>query len=108
MERPGNKDIQFALHANYGSNVERYHDWHTYFRTYQPPALVVWGEHDFVFASAGAEAYRTDLAWVELHFLDAGHFALETKAGEIAKHIRGFLSRIPVAARAVPSGGPGR
>ena len=27
MERPGNKDIQLALHANYGSNVERYEQW---------------------------------------------------------------------------------
>jgi hypothetical protein len=42
------------------------------------------------FASEGAEAYRKDLMHVELHMLDAGHFALETNASEIAAFIRGF------------------
>jgi pimeloyl-ACP methyl ester carboxylesterase len=90
MDRPGDKEIQFALHANYGSNVEHYDGWHAYFRKYQPPALVVWGKGDFVFTPAGAEAYRKDLKHVELHFLNAGHFALETNASEIAGFIRGF------------------
>src|ERR1700744_329279 len=54
MDRPGNKDIQFVLHANYGSNVERYPEWHDYFRKFQPPALIVWGKGDFVFLPAGA------------------------------------------------------
>jgi pimeloyl-ACP methyl ester carboxylesterase len=91
MERPGNKDIQFALQSNYGSNLERYDEWHRYFREHQPPALVVWGKGDFVFAPGGAAAYRNDLDDVELHMLDAGHFALETTAAEIADRIRNFL-----------------
>ena len=90
MDRPGDKEIQFALHANYGSNVERYDEWHAYFQKYQPPALIVWGKHDFVFLPAGAEAYRKDLKHVELHMLNAGHFALETSAREIAGDIREF------------------
>jgi pimeloyl-ACP methyl ester carboxylesterase len=90
MDRPGNKEIQFTLHANYGSNIERYEEWHEYFRKFQPPTLVVWGKYDFVFLPGGAEAYRRDLNEVELHLLDAGHFALETNAAEIAAHIRGF------------------
>ncbi len=90
MDRPGNKEIQFALHANYGSNVDRYAEWHAYFRKYQPPTLIVWGKGDFVFLPAGAEAYRKDLKHVELHLLDAGHFALETNAAEIAGFIRAF------------------
>jgi pimeloyl-ACP methyl ester carboxylesterase len=90
MDRPGNKEIQFALHANYGSNIERYDGWHAYFRKFQPPALVVWGQGDFVFTPAGAEAYRRDLKHVELRLLNAGHFALETNAVEIAGYIRGF------------------
>jgi pimeloyl-ACP methyl ester carboxylesterase len=92
MDRPGNKELQFELHANYGSNVARYDEWHAYFRKHQPPALVVWGKGDFVFAVAGAEAYRKDLKKAELHLLDAGHFALETHAAEIAGHIRRFLT----------------
>jgi pimeloyl-ACP methyl ester carboxylesterase len=90
MDRPGDKDIQFALHANYGSNVERYAEWHAYFRQHQPPTLIVWGKGDFVFLPAGAEAYRKDLTHVELHLLEAGHFALETNAAQIAGFILGF------------------
>jgi pimeloyl-ACP methyl ester carboxylesterase len=93
MDRPGNKEIQFALHVDYGSNVERYDEWQAYFRARQPPALVVWGEHDFVFAPAGAAAYRRDLKNVEVHMLDAGHFALETHAPAIADHMRRFLGQ---------------
>jgi pimeloyl-ACP methyl ester carboxylesterase len=92
MDRPGDKEIQFVLHANYGSNVERYDEWHAYFRKYQPPALIVWGRNDFVFLPAGAEAYRKDLQHVELHMLNAGHFALETNAAEIARYIRDFAA----------------
>jgi pimeloyl-ACP methyl ester carboxylesterase len=90
MDRPGDKEIQFALHANYGSNLDHYAEWHAYFRKFQPPALIVWGKGDFVFTPAGAEAYRKDLKQVELHMLNAGHFALETNASEIAGFIRGF------------------
>jgi pimeloyl-ACP methyl ester carboxylesterase len=90
MDRPGDKEIQFALHANYGSNIEHYDEWHAYFRQFQPPALIVWGKGDFVFTPAGAEAYRKDLKHVEFHMLNAGHFALETNAVEIAGYIRAF------------------
>ncbi len=99
MDRPGNKEIQFALHVNYGSNVERYEEWHEYFRAFQPATLVVWGERDFVFAVGGAEAYRKDLNDIEVHLLKAGHFALETNAAEIAAHIRRFMTQ------ATPIGG---
>jgi pimeloyl-ACP methyl ester carboxylesterase len=93
MDRPGNKDIQYALHANYASNFDKYDEWHAYFRRYQPPTLVVWGEGDFVFGVPGAKAYQKDLNTIEMHFLDASHFALETSAPEIARHIRSFLGR---------------
>lgn len=91
MDRPGNKDIQYALQANYGSNVERYDEWHGYFREHRPPTLVLWGKGDFIFAEAGAHAYRRDLPDAEIHIFDAGHFALETDAPEIASRIDAFL-----------------
>jgi pimeloyl-ACP methyl ester carboxylesterase len=93
MDRPGNKLIQFAIHANYGSNVERYPEWHEYFRTHQPPAVVAWGKHDPIFAVGGALAYAKDLKSVETHLLEAGHFALETHAAQIAPIVREFLLR---------------
>jgi pimeloyl-ACP methyl ester carboxylesterase len=93
MDRIGNKDIQYALHANYASNFDRYEEWQAYFRRHQPPTLVVWGKGDFVFSVPGAEAYKRDLKTIELHVLDgAGHFALETHAAEIAGLIRTFLA----------------
>jgi pimeloyl-ACP methyl ester carboxylesterase len=95
MDRPGNKAIQLVLHRNYGSNVERYDEWHAYLRARQPPTLVVWGRGDFVFAPEGASAYRIDLPRAEIHLLDAGHFALETHAAEIADRIRAFLCDAP-------------
>jgi pimeloyl-ACP methyl ester carboxylesterase len=93
MDRPGNKAIQLEMHANYGSNVERYDEWHAYFREHQPPTLVAWGRGDEVFAPAGAEAYRKDLTSLEVHMLDTGHFALETHSHEIAQLIRAFCAR---------------
>jgi pimeloyl-ACP methyl ester carboxylesterase len=95
MDRPGNKEIQYALHANYASNFARYDEWHRYFRQHQPRALIVWGRGDFVFLVPGAEAFRQDLQSVDLHVLDgAGHFALETHGPEIAEHIRSFMSTL--------------
>jgi pimeloyl-ACP methyl ester carboxylesterase len=102
MDRPGNKAIQYELHANYASNFDRYDEWHAYFRKYQPPALVVWGKHDFVFGVPGAKAYEKDLENIELHLLDAAHFALESNGLEIADHMRRFLAanEAEIAARA--------
>lgn len=93
MERPGNKAVQFDLQANYGSNPEHYTAWHRYFREHQPPTLVVWGKGDRVFAPEGATAYQRDLRNVEIHLLDAGHFALEAHHDEIAILMRDFLGR---------------
>jgi pimeloyl-ACP methyl ester carboxylesterase len=92
MDRPGNKEIQYTLHANYATNFDRYDEWHAYFRQHQPPTLVMWGKGDFVFGVPGANAYRKDLKKVDLHILEgAGHFALETNSGDIAGLMRQFL-----------------
>lgn len=93
MARPGAEEIQLDLIGDYKSNVALYPDFQRYFRDHQPPLLAVWGRHDPAFLPAGAEAYRRDLPDAEIHLLDAGHFALETDAGEIARLIRDFLDR---------------
>ncbi|WP_454716680.1 alpha/beta fold hydrolase [Caulobacter segnis] len=95
MSRPGNTDIQLGLIADYASNVALYPRIHQYFRERQPPLLAVWGANDPFFLPTGAEAFRRDLPKAEVHFLDAGHFALETHSREIADHIRDFLDRHP-------------
>jgi pimeloyl-ACP methyl ester carboxylesterase len=93
MGRPGADEIQLDLVLDYRSNVARYPDFQAYFREYQPPLLAVWGKHDPFFIPPGAEAYKRDLPEAEVHFLDTGHFALETHANEIAGYIRDFLAR---------------
>jgi pimeloyl-ACP methyl ester carboxylesterase len=93
MSRPGNDDIQLKLIADYVSNVSLYPHIHDYFRTCKPPLLAVWGAGDPFFLPAGAEAFRRDLPEAEVHFLDAGHFALETHGREIADLMRDFLDR---------------
>jgi pimeloyl-ACP methyl ester carboxylesterase len=93
MDRFGNKDIQYELHANYATNFDQYPAWQAYFREFQPPTMVVWGKHDFVFGIPGAEAFQRDLKAIEVHVLNAGHFALETHSFEIANLTRRFLQK---------------
>lgn len=93
LDRPGNADIQLDLLANYQTNVALYPDFHDAFRKNRFPTLIVWGRNDPIFTVAGAEAFLQDLPKAELHLLDAGHFALETSAAEIAGYIRAFMPR---------------
>jgi len=93
LDRPGNDDIQIALFYSYGSNPPLYPAFQAYFRDYQPPALVIWGENDVIFPAAGAEPYKRDLKNIEYHLLDTGHFALEEDGAMMAGLIRNFLRR---------------
>lgn len=91
MDRPGNKDIQLALFMSYGTNPPLYPEWQEYFRTHQPPTLIVWGKNDFIFPAEGAEPYKRDLKNIDYNLLDTGHFALEEMGDEIAEKIRIFM-----------------
>jgi pimeloyl-ACP methyl ester carboxylesterase len=93
LARPGNDEIQLDLFGDYQSNVALYPKFQDYFRTRRPSFLAVWGKNDPYFLPAGAEAFRRDNPDAEVHFLDTGHFALETHSKEIAAIIREFLAR---------------
>jgi len=93
LARPGNDEIQLDLFLDYASNVALYPKFQNYFRTSKPPLLAVWGKHDPFFVPPGAEAFKRDNPNAEVHFLDTGHFALETHAIEIGRTIREFLDR---------------
>jgi pimeloyl-ACP methyl ester carboxylesterase len=93
LDRDGNADIQLQMFYSYGSNPPLYPAWQDYLREYQPPTLIVWGEHDEIFPAAGAEPYKRDLENLEYHLIDTGHFALETHGQEIADLMRDFLNR---------------
>jgi len=94
LARPGNDDIQLDLLGDYKSNVALYPKFQEYFRTARPPLLAVWGKNDPFFLPPGAEAFRRDQPQAEIHLLDAGHFALESRGPEIAAIIRDFLARV--------------
>jgi pimeloyl-ACP methyl ester carboxylesterase len=93
LARPGNDEIQLDLFGDYRSNVALYPKFQEYFRTKRPPLLAVWGKNDPFFLPAGAEAFGRDNPQAEIHLLDAGHFALESRGSEIAVIIRDFLAR---------------
>ena len=52
---------------------------------------MIWGRHDLSFDSSEPEAYRRDVPNAQVHVLDAGHFALDTAADEIAALVRSFM-----------------
>jgi len=91
LERPGNAEIQLSLFYDYRTNLKRYPQWQEYFRTHQPPALIVWGKNDLFFRVEGALGYTRDLSDCEVYLLNTGHFALEEDAELYATLIKRFL-----------------
>ena len=93
LDRPGIDEIMLDLFYDYRTNAALYPQFQAFFRTRQPPTLIVWGKNDIIFPAEGAQAYLRDLPGAELHLLDSGHFALEDKGPEIAALMRAFLDR---------------
>lgn len=93
LARPGSDEIQLDLFGDYQSNVALYPAFQAYFRAHRPRFLAIWGKHDPFFLPPGAEAFKRDLPDADVRFLDTGHFALETHAGEIATAIGDVFGR---------------
>ena len=97
LSRPGNSQIQLKLILDYKNNVALYPAFHSYFRTYQPPVLAIWGKNDPFFIPPGAIAFKENkeagLKDVEVDFVDGGHFALERHLEEIVEKIVGFMEK---------------
>lgn len=91
LSAPGQADIQTELFYDYRSNVAAYPTWQAWLRRTKPRLLVLWGNHDLSFDSGEPERYRQDVPSAEIHILDAGHFALDTRADLIAALVRDFL-----------------
>jgi pimeloyl-ACP methyl ester carboxylesterase len=90
---PGRDEMQSDLIFDYQTNVALYPVFQQYLREHRPPLLAVWGKNDVSFTPVGAESFRRDLPDAEIHFVDSGHFALETNAAEIGKLMLDFLFR---------------
>jgi pimeloyl-ACP methyl ester carboxylesterase len=91
LNQPGQADIQTDLFYDYRTNVESYPEWQAWMREKQPRLLVIWGKYDLSFDLGEPERYRKDVPKAEVHVLDAGHFALDTADGEIARLVRHFM-----------------
>jgi pimeloyl-ACP methyl ester carboxylesterase len=91
LNQPGQIDIQTELFYDYRTNVESYPKWQAWMQEHQPRLLVLWGKYDLSFDPSEPEAYRRDVPKAEVHVLDAGHFALDTAADEIATLVSAFM-----------------
>lgn len=102
LSRPEQADIQTELFYDYRSNVAAYPAWQDWLRRNRPRLLVIWGRHDPSFDISEPESYRRDVPDAEVHILEAGHFALDTAADEVAWLVRAFLDRVGAG---LPAGG---
>jgi len=93
LSQPAQADIQSDLFYDYRTNVEAYPKWQQWMRETQPRLLVIWGKYDPSFDLSEPESYRRDVPAARVHVLEAGHFALDTAADEIAELVRGFIPR---------------
>jgi pimeloyl-ACP methyl ester carboxylesterase len=91
LSQPGQGDIQTNLFYDYRTNVAAYPKWQAWLRERQPRLLVLWGKYDPSFDLSEPESYRRDVPTAEVHVLDAGHFALDAAAVQIAGLVRGFM-----------------
>lgn len=95
MKRPGNIDMQFELNCDLKNHIKMFPVYQEYFRTHQPPALIIWGKYDIYFSVEEAPCYKRDLPNAQIHILDGGHKVLETNFDEVLNLIDNFLSSKP-------------
>jgi pimeloyl-ACP methyl ester carboxylesterase len=91
LNAPGQAQIQPDLFYDYRTNVAAYPKWQAWLQMTQPKLLVLWGKHDPSFDIGEPDRYREDVPNAGVYVLDAGHFALDTKADEIAALVREFM-----------------
>lgn len=95
LKRPGNIDMQFELNTDYKNHLKRFPVFQEYFRTHQPPALIMWGKYDIYYSVEEAHCYKRDLPNAQIHILEGGHKILETNFDEVLPLIENFLSSKP-------------
>jgi len=91
LNAAGQAQIQTDLFYDYRTNVASYAKWQAWLQKTQPKLLVLWGKHDPSFDIGEPERFHKDVPNAGVYVLDAGHFALDTKADEIAALLREFM-----------------
>lgn len=65
----------------------------------ETPALICWGDKDFVFDHHFLRVWQEKLPSAEVHrFPDCGHYILEDARDEVIGHVRSFFETNPVSA----------
>jgi len=101
-QRPNAVRLNLDLFYDYRNNVDLYPEWQQFLRANKPKTIIFWGQSDIFFTPEGGEAYLKDLPDVEIHRLDAGHFAVEDHLGYIANNIiRFYDAKVAAPAGAV-------
>jgi pimeloyl-ACP methyl ester carboxylesterase len=91
LGQPGQADIQTDLFYDYRTNVDAYPEWQAWLQKTQPKLLVLWGKYDSSFDSGEPERFRKDVPNTQTYVLNAGHFAMDTKADEVAALVGEFM-----------------
>lgn len=93
LERAGTDESMLDLFYDYRTNVALYPEFQKFLRQHRPPTLIIWGAKDEIFPTEGARPYLRDVPGAEFHLIDAGHFALESKADQMVPLMLDFLAR---------------
>ena len=100
LQRPNAVRLNLDLFYDYRTNVPLYPTWQRFLRERQPKTIIFWGQDDIFFTREGGEAYLTDLPSAEMHWLEAGHFAVEDHLDYIVTNISaGSTTRTWLAAQ---------
>jgi hypothetical protein len=91
LNQPGQAEIQSGLFCGYRMNVDAYPKWQAWMHEEQSRHLAISGKYDLSFELSEPEADRRDVPNADVHVLEAGHFALDTAADEIADLIKNFM-----------------
>jgi pimeloyl-ACP methyl ester carboxylesterase len=92
LAAPGQVQIQTDLLYDYRTNVSAYPQWQAWLQKIQPRLLILWGKYDPSFDVGEPGRYREDVPNAGIHMIEAGHFALDTRADEIAAIVRRFMT----------------
>ena len=103
-QRPNAVRLNLDLFYDYRKNVDLYPEWQQFLRVNKPKTIIFWGQSDIFFTPEGGEAYLKDLPDVEIHRLDAGHFAVEDHLGYIANNIIRFYDAMVAGAAEAGAG----
>ena len=88
-----NRVFMSRLFMNLTTNIKYYPAWAAYLKERQPKTLIVWGRNDPLILPAAAEFVKQIVPTAEVHYYDAGHFALDENAEAIAGAIIKTFSR---------------